>query len=72
MVYKIPDDKLPRKTKFATRTRGGRKWPLLTVPEQHTLKIARDTLKMPDAMVGVMGGPDKATARRIIEELTKA
>src|SRR5262249_431021 len=42
----------------------------LSVPDQHALRIARDTLRMPDAMVGVMGGPDKETARRIIKSLT--
>jgi hypothetical protein len=38
----------------------------LGVPERHQLRIARDTLKMHDAMVGVMGGPTKAEAREII------
>jgi hypothetical protein len=42
----------------------------LTVPERHQLKIARDTLRMPDAMVGVMGGPTKAQAREIVRRLT--
>ena len=42
----------------------------LSVPEKHQLKIARDTLRMPDAMAGVMGGPTKAQARQIIKELT--
>jgi len=42
----------------------------LSVPDQHRLKIARDTLKMPDAMVGVMGGPTKQEAREIVRELT--
>lgn len=42
----------------------------LTVPEQHQLNIALKTLKMPDAMVGVMGGMDKAEARRVIKRLT--
>ena len=37
----------------------------LTTPERHQLKVARDTLKMSDAMAGVMGGPSKAEARRI-------
>jgi len=41
----------------------------LTTPEQHQLKIAHQTLRMPDAMVGVMGGPSKEEARRIIERL---
>ena len=41
----------------------------LTVPEQHQLKIARDTLRMPDAMAGVMGGPTKEEAREIIKRL---
>lgn len=42
----------------------------LTVPEQHQLKIAKATLRMPPAMVSVMGGPDIAESRRIIKELT--
>jgi hypothetical protein len=42
----------------------------LTIPERHQLKIARDTLRMPDAMVGVMGGPSKQEAREIIKRLT--
>jgi hypothetical protein len=41
----------------------------LTVPEQHELKIARDTLKMP---VGVMGGPDRNTALGIVARLGSA
>jgi hypothetical protein len=41
-----------------------------SVPERHQLKIALDTLKMPDAMVGVMGGPNKEEAREIIQRLT--
>ena len=43
---------------------------VLTVPEKHQLRIARDTLKMPDAMVGVMGGPTKEEAKEIIKRLT--
>jgi len=42
----------------------------LSVPEQHQLKIAKDTLRMPDAMARVMGGPTKEQAREIIKELT--
>lgn len=42
----------------------------LSVPEQHQLKIARDTLKMNDVMVNVMGGMTKAEARAIILKLT--
>jgi hypothetical protein len=41
----------------------------LTVAERHQLRIARDTLRMPDAMVGVMGGMDKETARHVIAVL---
>lgn len=37
------------------------------VPEKHALRIAIQTLKMPDAMVGVMGGPDKASALKTLE-----
>jgi len=41
----------------------------LTVPEQHQLKIAKDTLRMADPMVGVMGGMTKEEAREIIKRL---
>jgi hypothetical protein len=43
----------------------------LSVFDKHQLKIARDTLRMPDAMVGVMGPPTKAEAREIIRRLTR-
>lgn len=39
--------------------------------QKHQLAIARKTLKMPDAMVGVMGGMTKAEARVIIKRLEK-
>jgi hypothetical protein len=42
----------------------------LSVFDRHQLRIARQTLNMPDAMVGVMGGPNKAEAREIIRRLT--
>lgn len=41
----------------------------LTPEEEHQLKVAKDTLKMPDAMAAVMGGPTKEEARRIVIEL---
>lgn len=40
----------------------------LSVPEGHQIKIAKDTLRMPDAMLGVMGGMDKPTARAILKK----
>lgn len=43
----------------------------LSIPEQHQLRIARRTLKMPDAMVGVMGGPNKEESREIIKRLSR-
>lgn len=43
----------------------------LTPEERHHLKIAQETLRMPDAMVGVMGGPSKTQARVIINELKR-
>ena len=43
----------------------------MSVPEKHQLRIARETLKMSDAMAGVMGGPTKAEAREIIQRLEK-
>lgn len=42
----------------------------LTVPDRHQLRIARATLKMSDAGARIMGGPDKAEAKRIIARLT--
>lgn len=47
---------------------GGRRQ--LSVPETHQLRIARDTMRMPDPMVGVMGGPNKEQSKKIIQELT--
>jgi hypothetical protein len=41
----------------------------LTVPEQHQLRIARQTLRMHPAMARVMGGPTPSEARRIIRIL---
>lgn len=38
----------------------------LTIPEYHAVRIARDTLRMPDEMVGVMGGPSKDEARETL------
>ena len=40
------------------------------VGETHRHKIARKTLKMPDAMVNVMGGMTKAEARKVLGETT--
>lgn len=42
----------------------------MTIPEKHELRIARDTLRMSDAMLGVMGGPSKEQARETIRRLT--
>ena len=38
--------------------------------ERHELRIARDTLRMPAAMQGVMGGPSVGDAIETIERLT--
>jgi hypothetical protein len=35
-------------------------------PEWHQLQVARDTLKMPDPLVGVMGGMTKEQARKLL------
>ncbi len=43
----------------------------LTVFEKHSLKIARQTLKMPDAILGVMGRMTKEQARKVIADLTE-
>lgn len=43
----------------------------LSVPEQHQLRVARQTLKMSDMGARIMGGPTKQEAREIIKRLTK-
>jgi len=35
-------------------------------PDEHQIKIAKDTLKMPKAKAGVMGGPTKEEAKKIL------
>lgn len=42
----------------------------MQVWDKHELKIARDTLKMSDAMVPVMGGMTKAEAVAVILRIT--
>jgi len=42
-----------------------------STPEEHQLKIAKDTLKMTDAMAKIMGGMTKEEAKRIIEKFSK-
>lgn len=42
----------------------------LSVPDQHRLKIARQTLRMNDTFARIMGGMTKDEARRVIRELT--
>ena len=41
----------------------------LSVPEQHQLRIARDTLRMNDVMARIMGGMTKDEARVIVARL---
>ncbi len=43
---------------------------MLTVPEKHALKIARDTMKMHCIGVRVMGGPNHVDAVAGIKRLT--
>lgn len=42
---------------------------VLFVPEKHRLKIARDTIRMPEAMAAVMGGMTRDEAIAIVCEL---
>jgi hypothetical protein len=42
----------------------------LTVPERHQLRIAKQTINMPDAIAAIMGGPSKDDAEATIIELT--
>ena len=43
----------------------------LTTAERHQLKIAWDTLRMPKAMIAIMGGMTEEEAFQVIERLTK-
>ena len=43
----------------------------LTTAERHQLKIAWDTLRMPKAMIAIMGGMTEEEAFEVIERLTK-
>jgi hypothetical protein len=40
----------------------------LSVPDKHQKRICIQTLKMPDAMVGVAGGPSKEEARKALKD----
>ncbi len=60
-----------RRATALQRRYGKKRKRVLTVFEKHQLKIARQTLHMPDAMIGVMGGGmTRDEARRVIRELT--
>jgi hypothetical protein len=61
---------LPKRARNRALYHGPGRGRKLSVPDQHALKIARDTLRMSDAMVGVMGGPDKKEARETVYRLT--
>lgn len=41
----------------------------LDVFDQHKLRIALDTLRMPDAMIGIFGGMTKEEALEVVKEL---
>lgn len=48
------------------------KYRILTVPEQHQLRIAKDTLRMSDAGARIMGGMTKGEARAMIRRFLGA
>lgn len=43
---------------------------VLSIPEKHQLRIARDTMKYTDAMLKVIRGPSRKEAEEIIKRLT--
>lgn len=63
----LPDRVKKESALAALEEKLGRK---LTVPEKHQLAIAYKTVKMPEPMVGVMGGMTTAQAKAIIKRLT--
>jgi hypothetical protein len=40
----------------------------LSIPDRHQLKIAKQTLRMPDEMIGVMGGPSRKEAEELLKK----
>ena len=41
----------------------------MSIFEKHQLRIAKKTLKMPDGMVGIMGGMTKQEAKEFIKKM---
>jgi hypothetical protein len=41
----------------------------LSIPEKHQLNIAKRTLRMPDALVAIAGGMNKAEAREFLKRI---
>lgn len=52
--------------KIAERTRN------LSVPDKHALRIAKDSMNMNCAILGVMGGPNHREAVNVIHRLSGA
>lgn len=52
----------------AVRVTSVKAMPRKGTPEWHQLQIAIQTMKMPDPMVNVMGGPDRAESERILAQ----
>ncbi len=69
-VYRAPgDDRRVTESEFV-RVKGNPMGRKLSVPERHQLRIARDTLKLNDVGVSVLGGMTKPEARAVIKRLT--
>jgi len=68
-IRQVEDDELEQKPDKVVEPKKEAKESKLTVPEQHQKKIAIQTLKMPDAMVGVMGGMNKEEARAFLKKI---
>jgi hypothetical protein len=64
--HKNPGSKSCHQDEYLTGKHAGRK-PKDTF-ERHQLKVLLDTLKMPSAMAGVMGGPDAEEAEEILRD----
>lgn len=55
-------------TRLENPPRGRGKYKILTTPEQHQLRIAKETLKLSDAGARILGGMTKGEARAIIRK----
>lgn len=66
---KMPKSSKPNPVRKDRKSKKGLK--PMSVFEQHSLRIARQTLRYPDAIAGVMGGMTKSQAKSFIDKMKR-